>query len=74
MLGLESAILDGEIVVLRKDGTTDFQALQNLLRQGNDRQLVYFVFDLLYYRCHDLRQCALIERKEMLSRIFAGGW
>ena len=71
MLGLESAIVDGEVVVLRKDGSTDFQALQNLLRQGNDHQLVYFVFDLLYYRCHDLRSHCL-ERKEMLSRIFAG--
>ena len=71
-LGLESAILDGEVVALRKDGTTDFQALQNLLKHGNDNQVVNFVFDLLYYRGHDLRQCALIDRKEMLSRILGG--
>ena len=71
-LRLEPAILDGEVVALRKDGTTDFQALQNMLRHGNDDHVVFCVFDLLYYRGHDLRQVALIERKELLSRILGG--
>ena len=30
----KQAILDGEVVVLRPDGTTDFQALQNALKGG----------------------------------------
>jgi len=34
--------LDGEIVVLNDDGTTDFQALQNVLRNGRHARLVYF--------------------------------
>ena len=49
-------ILDGEIVVLRPDGTSDFQALQNVMRHGDDNSIVFFVFDLLYYRGHDLRR------------------
>jgi bifunctional non-homologous end joining protein LigD len=61
-------ILDGEIVVLRPDGTSDFQALQNVMRHGNDGAIVFFVFDLLYFRGHDLRQVALIERKQLLSQ------
>ena len=65
-------ILDGEVAALRKDGTTDFQALQNLLRRGDDQQVVYFVFDLLHYRGQDLRKVALLERKELLSRILGG--
>ncbi len=68
-LHLENAILDGEIVALRKDGSTDFQALQNSLQEAGGVPLVYFVFDLLYYRGHDLRQVALIDRKSLLSRI-----
>ena len=44
-LGDDDAILDGEIVVLRSDGTSDFQALQNVMRQGDDDAIVYFVFE-----------------------------
>ena len=68
-LQLENAILDGEIVVLNPDGTSDFQALQNSLRHGDHDQIVYFVFDLLYYRGDDLREVALVERKKLLSQL-----
>ena len=54
-LGSGNVILDGEIVVLEPDGTSDFQALQNVMG-GNDNAIVFFVFDLLYYHGHDLRQ------------------
>ncbi len=70
-LGLENVILDGEVAAIRKDGTTDFQALQNLLKRGDDQQVVYFVFDLLHYRGHDLRKVPLLERKKLLSRILS---
>jgi bifunctional non-homologous end joining protein LigD len=65
----DDIILDGEIVVLRPDGTSDFQALQNVIGQGNDGAIVFFVFDLLYFRGLDLRQVALIERKQLLSEL-----
>ena len=67
-LGGGNVIVDGEIVVLRPDGTSDFQALQNVMRNGDDNSIVFFVFDLLYYHGHDLRQVALIERKHLLSQ------
>ena len=72
-LNLKNAIFDGEIVVLKPDGTSDFQALQNVMRQGDPRRIVFFVFDLLYYGGHDLRQVALIKRKELLSRLLEQG-
>ena len=62
-------ILDGEVVVLRSDGTSDFQALQNVMRHGDDGAIVYFVFDLLYCRGHDLRKVALKERKRLLAQL-----
>jgi bifunctional non-homologous end joining protein LigD len=68
-LGLDSAIVDGEIVALRPDGTSDFQALQNMLRLRDHSHIVFFVFDLLYFRGYDLRKVALIERKHLLAKL-----
>ena len=70
-LPLKSAILDGEVAVLRPDGTTDFQALQNALREGSQAKLVYFVFDLLYLDGHDLRGARLGDRKAALAQLLA---
>ena len=72
-LAVKSAIFDGEIVMQKPDGTTDFQALQNVMKRGSDASIVYYVFDLLYYRGHDLRQVHLIERKKLLSQLIAQG-
>ncbi len=68
-LGLEDAILDGEIVALEKEGASNFQSLQNMLRRGIDDRLHYFVFDLLFFRGRDLRQVSLIDRKRLLSQL-----
>src|SRR5688572_14295376 len=46
-LGLRQALLDGEAAIVLRDGRTSFQALQNV-SSGGRRDLVYFVFDLLY--------------------------
>lgn len=72
-LPMDSALFDGEVVVLRRDGTTDFQALQNSLRGDADEQLLYFVFDLLYLNGYDLRQVPLRERKALLRGLIADG-
>jgi bifunctional non-homologous end joining protein LigD len=68
-LAVESAILDGEVVVLAPDGATDFQALQNLMREGRDKHLVYYVFDLPHLDGYDLTRVPLLERKELLRKI-----
>ncbi|MEX0716676.1 MAG: DNA ligase D [Planctomycetaceae bacterium] len=68
-LPINHAILDGEVVALRSDGTTDFQKLQNWMRQGKDERLAYFVFDLPHCGGYDLRQTPLERRKELLARL-----
>jgi bifunctional non-homologous end joining protein LigD len=68
-LQVPRAILDGEVVVLAADGTTDFQALQNAVRAGTDNRLVYFLFDLPHCGGFDLSRTPLIDRKKLLSRL-----
>jgi len=48
-LGIESAWLDGEVVVLREDGVPDFNALQNAFDQNSSGNIVYFLFDVPYF-------------------------
>lgn len=68
-LSVSSAMLDGEVVVMQPDGTTSFQALQNLTREGVPARLHYQVFDLLHLDGWDLRGAPLVERKRLLSSI-----
>jgi bifunctional non-homologous end joining protein LigD len=63
-----NAIIDGEIVVLREDGKSDFSAIQNWQRR-KDGQLVYNVFDILWYQGRDLTGLALTERKAILEAV-----
>ena len=71
-LPVDSALLDGEVVVLQPDGRTSFQALQNALSGERGLDLVYFVFDLLYLNGWDLRPAPLSARKEALAALLAG--
>lgn len=66
-LPLTRAILDGEIVALDDDGRSNFQELQNLMKRGNGRRLVYYVFDTPYLEGYDLTDVPLIERKKLLA-------
>jgi bifunctional non-homologous end joining protein LigD len=66
-LGLE-AVLDGEIVVVDDQGRPDFQALHHYQDSGSGH-LLYYVFDLLYFRGHDLTGLPLLRRKELLKKI-----
>ena len=47
-LAVKQAMLDGEVVSLKPDGTTSFQALQNVFQAGRTSELVYYVFDILH--------------------------
>ena len=69
-LPVRQAFLDGEIVALKKDGTSDFQLLQNALKQQASVHLAYFVFDLLYLDGHELTGFPLLERKKFLEKLF----
>ena len=68
-LPVRRALLDGEVVALEKDGTTNFQLLQNSLKRNDTATLVYFVFDLLYLDGWDLTRSPLRERKSILQQI-----
>jgi bifunctional non-homologous end joining protein LigD len=66
-LDVESAVLDGELVALRADGTSSFADLQAALSDGRDRTLHFHAFDLLALNGWDLRPCRLLDRKELLA-------
>jgi bifunctional non-homologous end joining protein LigD len=67
-LDVQSAIIDGEAVVLRPDGTTDFQDLQNAFK-GSGAAMDYFAFDLLHLNGVDLTQWPLADRKARLATL-----
>ncbi len=68
-LGLESAWLDGEVVVPNEEGTPDFQALQNAFEIGRSGTIIYYLFDLPYLNGMDLREVPLEERRAALSQL-----
>jgi bifunctional non-homologous end joining protein LigD len=63
-----NAIIDGQIVVLNAEGKSDFSAIQNWQRR-KDGQLVYNVFDILWYEGRDLRELSLTKRKAILEAV-----
>jgi bifunctional non-homologous end joining protein LigD len=70
-LKAKQALLDGEIVVLDKNGVSRFQLLQQL---GESRGgLAYFAFDLLSLNGDDLTRLPLEERKKRLKKLLGRG-
>jgi bifunctional non-homologous end joining protein LigD len=65
----KGAILDGEIVSVRHDGTTHFQDLQNAFRDQGAESLQYYVFDLLHHNGEDLSDFPLADRKGRLKAL-----
>jgi bifunctional non-homologous end joining protein LigD len=68
-LDAQTALLDGEVVVEREDGTTSFTELVADLKAGSSSRMIYYAFDLLYLDGVDLRGAALIDRKAALTRL-----
>ncbi len=74
----ESIVLDGEIVVLDKNGFPDFQSHQKRMNINLKKDIemlssqfpaTYYIFDILYLDGFDLRALTLIERREILNDI-----
>ncbi|WP_432710013.1 DNA ligase D [Pedobacter sp.] len=63
-----NAVFDGEILVLDEKGRSNFSDLQNW-RSEADGELVYYVFDLLWYEGKNLMDMPLIERQAILKEI-----
>src|SRR5262249_23938321 len=70
---IDDVILDGEVVVLRPDGSSSFQALQNQMRSPRQTGLRYFIFDIPFCSGYDLRKTPMIERKELLKELIDRG-
>jgi bifunctional non-homologous end joining protein LigD len=66
-LGIDNAILDGEITSADVSGATAFEALQQALSNNDQTRLHYYLFDALYLDGVDLRRETLIERKKALK-------
>ena len=73
-LKLNKGVLDGEIVMLDKEGKSDFQLLQNSIKDNLDAPFIYYIFDLLYYDQYDLMPLPQIERKELLRKVLKNSY
>ena len=70
--GMPPCILDGEIAVPDDRGVTHIDQLSEALRLRRYDQLAYFAFDLLHLDGHDLRACAIEDRKALLRDVVGG--
>ncbi|MBD8682898.1 DNA ligase D [Pseudomonas sp. CFBP 13719] len=68
-LGLQSAWLDGEVVVTNEQGVPDFQALQNAFEQQHSGDIVFYLFDLPYLNGMDLREVPVEQRRSALAKV-----
>lgn len=71
-----SAVIDGEIVVLNKNGVPDFHVHQHRINIQDSKTIkvlsrespaTYYVFDMLYKENKSLRHLGYLERREILS-------
>jgi bifunctional non-homologous end joining protein LigD len=70
-LPVQSAILDGEAVVLDEKGASSFDQLQASFQGAANVHHTYFAFDLLHLNGHNLRELPLLQRKELLARLLS---
>jgi bifunctional non-homologous end joining protein LigD len=68
-LGLTSAWLDGEAVVLDEHGLPSFQALQNAFDSNRPQDIVIYLFDIPFLNGYDLRAVPLEQRRAILRAL-----
>jgi bifunctional non-homologous end joining protein LigD len=68
-LGLDSAWLDGEAVVLDHNGVPSFQALQNAFDANRPQDIVIYLFDVPFLNGYDLRGVPLVQRRAILHAL-----
>lgn len=66
-LPVRDARLDGELVVLDREGRSDFAALQRVIDGSSKQPLRYIVFDLPGVAGVDISRASLVERKALLK-------
>jgi len=67
-LPVESAVLDGEAIVLRPDNTSDFEALRS--RQGQ-AEAILVAYDIMEADGQDVRPGPLEERRKLLAKLLS---
>ncbi|MGV3763798.1 DNA polymerase ligase N-terminal domain-containing protein, partial [Parapedobacter sp.] len=67
-----NAVVDGEIVAVTDGGISTFNRLQNW-RSEADGELLYYVFDLLWYAGKNMMPLPLAQRKAILQRLVPAG-
>ncbi|AMS13826.1 hypothetical protein A3218_05780 [Pseudomonas chlororaphis] len=70
-LPVESAWIDGEVVLQDDEGRPTFQPLQVAFSSGKTDAIVYFAFDLLWINGIDLRPRPVEQRRQLLSELLA---
>ena len=68
-LPVDNALIDGEAVVFKPDGHSDFAALRT---KAGGLLAAFVAFDLLGLEADDLRQRPLEERRDALARLVRG--
>ena len=61
-------ILDGELVIVDKNGIPDFQKLQNF-NASTPGSLKFYVFDMLFLNGHSMLNLKLLERKSLIGEV-----
>jgi bifunctional non-homologous end joining protein LigD len=81
-LGVENAILDGEVVALDPQGRSSFSLMQQRTGMTSPTKfrsrdaslpIVYYLFDLLYLNGYNLMRVGLEQRKQLLQQIVPRG-
>ncbi|TPP09813.1 DNA ligase D [Rhizobium glycinendophyticum] len=70
-LPVQTALLDGEIVVETGNGSSDFSLLQADLSDGRSDRFVYYIFDLMHLDGQDLTGVSLMDRKSLLEPLLS---
>jgi bifunctional non-homologous end joining protein LigD len=68
-LPVEQAFLDGEIVKLLPNGLSSFQALQNALGKKEEKDLYYYIFDILHWNGLAFIDSPLEDRRNFLEKL-----
>ncbi|MFM0222400.1 DNA ligase D [Paraburkholderia dipogonis] len=68
-LGIESAWLDGEAVVLDENGVPNFQGLQNAFDANRPQDIIVYLFDIPFLNGYDLRGVPLEQRRAILRAL-----
>lgn len=70
-LKVDSALVDGEVVVEDANGASNFVMLVEALKSRTSSSMLYFAFDVLFLNGRDLRGLPLLERKSLLQGLLA---